>query len=68
MATAAACDSGLVARCTLVAELDGEALLDKEETLLDENEVGSAEFEDEAWLEEVTLIQPRSQHEFPCDR
>ena len=36
----------------LVAELDGEALLDEDETLVDEDEVDCAELE-EAWLDEV---------------
>lgn len=38
---------------TLVAELDGEILLDEDETLLDEDEVECAELVDEIWLDEV---------------
>ena len=39
---------------TLVAELDGEALLDEEEIWLDEDKVECAELDDEVWLEEET--------------
>lgn len=39
---------------TLVAELEGETLLDAEDTLLDEDELGCAELEEEMWLEEAT--------------
>lgn len=43
---------------TLVAELKGEILLD-------EDEIGCAEFEEIVWLEEVTYLKLRSQHFFP---
>ena len=39
---------------TLVAELDGEVLLDKDEITLEEDDVGCAELEDEVWLDETT--------------
>ncbi len=39
---------------TLVAELDGELLLDEVDTVVDEDEVRRVELEDAVWLDEVT--------------
>ena len=41
---------------TLVAELDGEVVLDKVDTVVDEDEVRRVELEDAVWLDEVTWL------------